>query len=246
MEHVPERVASPFHEALHVVVAVRARAVVHGQHRSHVGVDHEAREHPQHVIEVVRPGAPAALGVGHRDHPVDRAGGHPGRGPIRDLADEAVGARGGGEHHHEVARPDPATAGAPVAVEGRAGVRGLDLRSRHEGALVEIEGLDGVGEVRLPGQLEVDVALRERLQDLLVADVLARREGTRRDSEREAPREEPGTRLDRLANEAMALENRVRYAKLPRAVRDHGSRRKAPRRDGDVVAPRGNPCYPVE
>ena len=186
MEHMCERVAAPVHEPLHVVVGVRARTVVDREHRAHVGVHHEPREHSQQVVEIVRASGAAALGVGHRDHAVHCGRSHA-RGPLRDLAHESVGARRGGKHHDEIAGAHPAAARTAVAVEGRPGIGGLDLLARHERRFIQLVGLDGVQEVRARRKLEVDVALGKRGQDLLVADVLTGNEVTGRDSERESP-----------------------------------------------------------
>ena len=49
MWHVAERVVAVLHELPHVVVAVGACAVVGRKHRAHVGMHHEACEHPEHV-----------------------------------------------------------------------------------------------------------------------------------------------------------------------------------------------------
>ena len=240
-----ERVAAPLHEPLHVVVGVGARAVVGREHRPHVGVHHEPREHPQHVVEIVRAAGAAAFGVGHRDHTVHSRRSQ-GRGPLRDLARESVGARRGGEHHDEVASPHPAPARAAVAVEGRPGIGALDLLARHERRFIEFVGLDGVQKVRARRKLEVDVALGKRGQDLLVADVLAGDEVTGGDSERESPRREVRPLRNRCADEPVSLEDGVGEAERVRPVRDHGARCEAARRDGDVVSRRRDARHLVE
>ena len=74
MRHVVERVVAVRHEAPQVVVGVGARAVVGREHGAHVGVHHEAREHAEHVTQVVGPPGAAALGMGDRDHAVDPGG----------------------------------------------------------------------------------------------------------------------------------------------------------------------------
>ena len=243
--HVVERVTSPLHEPPQVIIAVGAGTVVGGKHRAHVGMHHEAREHAQHVAEIVGPPAAAALGMGHRHHAVDPGGGL-GRRPLRHRPHETVGARGGGQYCDEVASPDTAPAGAAEAVEGRRGCSRRDLRARREAGLVQRVGLDGVHEVGGFGEREVDVARRERAQDPLVADVLAGREVTDRDAEREAPGGQMRALPSGHADEAMPFEDGVGQAKLTLAVRDEGAGLEAPRRDRDVVGFRRHAGHPVE
>ena len=81
MEHVLEGIAARGHEPLQIVAGIRPGAVVHREHRAHVGMDHEPREDPQHVVEVVRARTAAAFGVGDGHHPV-----HPARRPAGRLA----------------------------------------------------------------------------------------------------------------------------------------------------------------
>ena len=246
VEHVIEGIAARGHEPLQVVARVGPGAIVDREHRPHVGMDHEPREDPQHVVEVVRAGAAAALGVGHGHDAV-----HPGRRPAGGLpgrvAGEPVRAGGHREHHHEVAGSDPASPGPPVPVERPFRIdRPFDLLARPKGVLVEIVGFDRVGEVRLRGQCEVDVALRERLQYLLVADVFAGGERPGRDPEREPPGEEAGALGDRLADEPMPFEHRVGEPEHPLPVAHFRPRIEAPGRDHDVVPRGGHPCHPVE
>ena len=189
MRHVVERVVAALHESTHVGVRVRAGAVVGREHRAHVGVHHESGEHPQHVVEVVRAAGAAAFGMRHRDHAID-CGGSLVRGPFRDAAHEPVGPRRGGEHHDEVAGSHAPLPRPAEAFERRPGIGTPDLLAGRERGFVQLAGLDGVREVRGRRQLEVDVAFRQRGQDLLVADVLTRAEGTGRDAERESPRRE--------------------------------------------------------
>ena len=113
-------------------------------------------------------------------------------------------------------------------------------------ALVEVEGLDRVGEVRLPGEREVDVAFAKRLQDLLVAHVLAGSEGAERDPERQPPGEEARAFGRRLAHESVPFENRVGEPIGGFAIGHLRPRFQAPGRDGDVVARRRHPRHAVE
>ena len=235
MEHVSERVVAALHEPSYVVVGVRARAVVGREHRAHVGVHHEPREHAHHMVEIVRAADAAAFGVGHRDHAVDSGRSHA-RGTLRNLTHESVGAGRGGEHHDEVAGPHPAPARTAVSVECRTGVGAHDLLARHERRLIQLVGLDGVHEVRGRWKLEVDVAFRQRGQDLLVADVLSGIEVAGRDAERESPRGEVRTLRNRRTDEAVSFEDGVGKPEFGRPVCNHGARFEAPRRNRDVVS----------
>ena len=243
--HVLERVAARGHEALEVVARVGPRPIVDGEHRSDVGMDHEPREDPEHVVEVVGARAAPALGVGDGDDAV-----HPGRRAASDLlrrvAGEAVRPGGDREHNHEVACPDSAASVPPVTVERAARVEPFDLLAWSEGRFVELVGLDRVGEVRLRGELEVDVALRERLQDLLVADVLAGSEGAERNPERQPPGEEALALRRRLTGEAVPFEDGVGEPVRTLLVGHLRSRIQAPGRDRDVVPGGGHPRHAVE
>ena len=240
-----ERIAARGHEALEVGARVGPRPVVDGEHRAHVGMDHEPREDPQHVVEVVRARATPALGVGDGDDAV-----HPGRraasDPLRRVAGEAVRPGSDRQHDHEVACPDPAAPAPPVAVERAVRVDPLDLLAWSEGRLVQLVGLDRVGEVGLRGELEVDVALRERLQDLLVADVLAGSEGAERNPERQPPREEARALRRRLTGEAVPFEDGVGEPVRTLPIGHLRSRIQAPGRDRDVVPGGGHPRHAVE
>ena len=208
-------------------------------------MNNEPREHPQHVVEIVRAAGAAAFGVGHRDHSV-HASRSQGRGLFRDLAHEPVGAGRGGKHYDEVASPHPASPRAPEAVEGRAGVGALDLLARRERRFVQRVGLDGVHEVRSRRELEVDIALRERAEDLCVADILPRGKGAGRDAERETPGREVCILWHRRTDEPVPFEHCVGEAKLARPICNHGARLEAPRRDRDVVSHRRDTCHLVE
>ena len=168
------------------------------------------------------------------------------RGPLRDLANETVGAGRGGQHHHEVAGPHPAPTGAAEAAEGRAGVGALDLPARRERRFVQRAGFDGVEEVRRRRKLEVDVAFGQCGQYLPVADVLPGTEGTGRDAEWESPRREVRALRNRRADEPVSFEDGVGKAELVRSVRDHGARLQAARRDRDVVFRRRDARHPIE
>ena len=237
VDDMVERVAARGHEALEVGARVRAGAVVDREHRADVGMDHEPGEDPQHVVEVVRTGSAPALGVGD-GHDAVHAGRRTPGGLLRRVARKSVGAGGDGEHHHEVAGSHPAFAASPIPFERAVRVDPCDLLARPEGGLVEVEGLDRVGEVRLPGKREVDVPLGERLEDLRVADVLAGGERADRDAEGKAPREEPGALGDRLADEAVSFQHRVREPVRSLPVGHLRARAQPPGRDRDVV-PRG-------
>ena len=245
VKRVVERVAARRHEALEIGARVGPGAVIDGEHRAHVGMDHEPREDPQHVVEVVRARTAATLGVGHRHDTVHTARGSSCR-LLRRVAGEPVRSGGDREDHHEVAGADAAPAAAPVPFEGPVRFDPLDLLARAEGPFVQIEGLDRVGEVRLRGKLEVDVALGERLQDLRVAGVLAGSERTDRNPEGKSPREEPGAVRDRLADEAVPLEHGVGKLKRAVSVLDVRSRVETPGRDRDVVPGGRHPRHPVE
>ena len=242
MRHMVERIVATLHESTHVGVRVRAGAVVDCEHGARVGVHHESREHPQHVVDVVRAAGAAAFGVSHHDHAVE-VGRSPGRGPFHDPAHESVGTGGSGEHHHEVAGADPPPARTAKAVEGRAGVGALDLPARRERCRVELEGLDGVREVGGRGQFEADVAFRQRGQDLIVADILPGAEGACRDAERESPRGETSASWNRCADEPVPFEDGVGKAKTMLPVRDGGTCLEAARRDRDIVFRRRHAGY---
>ena len=245
VEDVVEGVATSLHEPLEVGTRVRPRPVVDGEHRPDVGMDHEPREDPQHVVEIVRARAAPALGVGDRDDAVHAGGSSAGR-LLRRVAGEPVRPGGNREHDHEVARADAASAVPPVAVEGAVRLDAIDLFAGAEGGLVELEGLDRVGEVLLRGEREVDVALRERLQDLRVADVLAGGERAKRNSERKPPREEPRALGHGLPDEAVPFEDGMGEPICALAVGHLRPRFQSPGRDGDVVAGRGHPRHAVE
>ena len=245
VRHMVERVAAALHEAPQVVVAVGAGAVVGRKHGAHIGVHHEPRQHPEHLVQIVGPPGAAAFGMGHRDHSVD-ARRRLGRGPVRDRAHEAVGARRGGQHRHYVAGADAAPAGAAEAVEGGAGVGLGDLDAGGEAGVVQPVGLDGVREVGGLGQHEVDVAFRQCAQYPLVADILAGLKGAGRDAEGKAPRGEARALRDGDADEAVPFEDGVGEAELARPVRDDGAGLEAPRRDRDIVSRRRHAGHPVE
>ena len=197
------------------------------------------------MVEIVRAAGAAAFGVGHRDHAVDSGRSHA-RGPLRNLTHESVDARRGGEHHDEIAGPHPASARAAVTVEGRAGVGGLDLLARHERRLIQLVRLDGVHEIRGRWKLEVDVALRQCGQDLLVADVLSGTEVTGRDSERESPRGEVRSLGNRGTDETVPFEDGVGKAEFFLPTGNDGACVQAPRRNRDVVSRRRDARHLVE
>ncbi len=247
MRHLVHGVTAALHEAAKRLVVVAAGAAVDHQRRADVRMHNESRQGAKNEIEIVGPVLAAALGMGDRHDAVDiririvdglEAGCH-GLG-------KSGGIRRGGENDDEVSGADPTVSRPAIAGEGRGHLRLRNLRTGLEGPGIERVGLHVVAEVGLGRQREVDAALGENLENLLVAHVLAGRQVAGGAAERQAPREQRRAGGNGLEHEAVSLENGVRQGPAAPLVDDDGTRLEAAGGDGDVVAGRRNAADVVE
>lgn len=70
VRHAVQRIAVIEHILLDKGVVHRLRAVIHSQHRAHIGVNHETGQGAQYKVEIVGVFV-AAFGVGHGHNAVD-------------------------------------------------------------------------------------------------------------------------------------------------------------------------------
>ena len=221
-----------------------ARRMVQHHRAGHVGMDQKAHQRALQQIAVVRRLGPAALRVGDRHHAV-------GAERARHRVQSCGQRRGGGagvrvdrQHDHVVAGAEPALA-AVVPGELQIPLRRGQRLGRCD--LVHPRRLRQrlVLEVRIRGEIHLQVALRQRVDHAGIADPVAGIDVAQRPAERITPGEQLLPLPDRGDREPMPFEHRVRQRK-PRVpprpvVLDLPAGGQGGQRDRDVVGAVGEP-----
>ena len=122
-----------------------------------------------------------------------------------------------------------------VALEPRPVIVNLYLDPRFETAFIQIMDLHVIVEVVSLRQSEVDVPLREHAKDLFVTHVFARRDVTSGGTERQAPRQQVLSGLDRMQHKSVSFHHRMGELESMRRGLDQGAGFQPTGRDRHVV-----------
>ena len=243
--HAVEPARLGFGAGGHIRPAHGARRMIQHHGAGHVGMDQEADQRALQQLAVVRRLGPAALGVRDRHHAVRAA--ERARDSVQPCGQRdgsGAGVRVDRQHDHVVARAEPALA-AVVPGELQIPLRRGQRLGRCD--LVHPRRLRQrlVLEVRIRGEIQLQVALRQRVDHAGVADPVAGIDVAQRPAERITPGEQLLPPPDRGDREPMPFEHRVRQRK-PRVpprpvVLDFPAGGQGGQRDRDVVGAAGEP-----
>ena len=233
------RVVVLFEISAKSIVRKNIGAKINAEHRTDVGVHHEAREREQSEVEIVGATGSSAFGVIDRDNAVD----------IWELGLDVWkvmrhGAREGGcagicaKNNDVVARAGAASCVADKTAERRMRRGSGHLLAGTKVRCIKLKRQAMVEKVRRVRKLEIDVPFRQRTKDFLVADVFPGLDVARRETERQSPGKERLTFADAENGEAVSFKNCVCQFENKLTNEKTSAGRKRACGDGNVIAGR--------